>query len=128
MPSTKFDPYPFEGNAKRSGASRRRDMRYILPVGLIFAAGLAISAWALTVATSRHPSESATSRYETTGFDDRTGNILDPITGRCRSFDNDTGRVVESVQSESCDALLNRRELTGTARRLDAISKSFLNR
>jgi hypothetical protein len=121
---TKFDPYPFEGNGKRNGAGRwwRRDRRYALVVGLVFASGLAASAWALMVATSRDSSVSAKSAYEAAAVEDRTGNILDSRNSRCRSFDNDTGRIVETGP---CDA---KRELTGTARRLDAISKSFLNR
>jgi hypothetical protein len=124
---TKFDPGSFENKGKRSGAGRwsRRDRRYALVAGLAFASGLAASAWALTVATSRDSSGPPKPTYEAAGLEDRTGNILDTKKRRCRSFDNDTGRMVESGP---CDALLNRRELTGTARRLDEISKSFINR
>jgi hypothetical protein len=125
---TKFDPYLSDRDGKRGGVGRwsRRDRQHALLAGLAVASLLAASAWALTGAP--RDAGSASSRYEAAGFDDRTGNILDTRNSRCRSFDNDTGRMVESSQSESCDALLNRRELTGTARRLDAISKSFLNR
>ena len=127
---TKFDPYPIDRNGKRGGIGRwwRRERRYVLIASLAFTVGLVASVWALTVATSRDSSGLLKSRQEAAVHDDRTGNILDPRTGRCRSFDNDTGRMGEPSQSSSCDALLNKREITGTARRLDAISKSFLNK
>jgi hypothetical protein len=122
---TKFDPYPYDGNAKRSSSRRwwQRDGRHVLAVGTIFAAGLAVGAWALTV-TSRDASNPATARYDAAGVDDRTGNILDTRSSRCRSFDNDTGRMVETGP---CDPN-GKRPLTGTAQRLDAISKSFFGR
>jgi hypothetical protein len=123
---TKFDPGSFENKGKRSGARRwsRRDKRNARVAGLAFAAGLAASAWALTVAPSRDSSGPPKTKYDAAALEDRTGNILDSKNRRCHSFDNDTGRMVESGP---CEPLL-KRELTGTARRLDEISKSFINR
>jgi hypothetical protein len=123
---TKFDPGSFENKGKRSGAGRwsRRERRYALVAGLAFASGLAASAWVLTVATPRDSSAPPKPKYDAAALEDRTGNILDSRNSRCRSFDNDTGRILETGP---CDAN-GRRALTGTARRLDEISKSFINR
>jgi hypothetical protein len=55
----------------------------------------------------------------------RTGTILDAANGRCRSFDNETGRT--SPADPSCNDAMRKSDAKrrGTTGRINAISKAF---
>jgi hypothetical protein len=115
---------------KHSGPTgrQRRDRRFGVIVGVMLVLGFGASILALTVglATSRHSPGVSGQKSAASGFDNRTGSIIDTTNRQCRQafFDNDSGRVSDAGKScrDGTDPLR-----TGTERRLDAISKSFLN-
>jgi hypothetical protein len=122
-------PPSFNGR-KHSGPTRqqRRDRRYALIVGVALFLGLGATICALIVAMPRYSPGST--RNAASGPEPRTGNIVNATSSRCRDFDNDTGRV--SRAGKPCENGVpldgNGEPIpVGTARRLDAISKSFLH-
>jgi len=111
-----------------AGTTRRRRRREKIVLVLLLLAlglGLAVGAAIGPASMLETSGPSATSASE-----QRTGSILVGHADRCRqrTFDNDTGRFLEA--SKPCDGVrLDSNGLpipAGTARRLDAISKSFL--
>jgi hypothetical protein len=68
------------------------------------------------------------------GIEARTASIvLEPQGGRCRDliFNNDTGKMAETVKQCETGVVLDDKGVplpVGTVRRLDAISKSFLQK
>jgi hypothetical protein len=61
------------------------------------------------------------------GTDSRTGAIVDVSNGRCRSFDNITGRTSEDQRCDRVPKNLEEANRRGTTARIDAISKSFFH-
>jgi hypothetical protein len=99
-----------------------RDVRQTFIVSSILFVGLGLAIWALGHAVLSQPPMPT---VQAVADDTRTGAVIDSANGRCRYFDNDTGRV--SKPEHPCDVsrFEDTRTVQGTARRLDAISKSF---
>jgi len=115
--------YDDEGGRRRP-PRRRWQRKHALILGAILAVWFGAGIWGLAWTLSR--SASAVSEAPTSEFDVRTGTIVEGAKGRCRYFDNDTGRT--SSMEADCEALAREKEksaLRGTAGRLNAISKSF---
>ena len=94
------------------------ERRYALIAGAVLAAGFCAGIWALAAGTS--PFDLVSLRSAAVDNENRTGTVLHAASGRCRSFDNDTGRTA------AADGACERREeqVHGTAGRMDAIRKS----
>jgi hypothetical protein len=112
---------------RRQPPRRRWPSKQALIVGAILAVGFGTGIWGLTWTLSRHVP--AASQATTLDTDVRTGTIVDGAKGQCRYFDNTTGRT--STMETDCEALAREKEgsgLRGTKGRINAISKSFVNK
>jgi hypothetical protein len=117
---------PDSRSKRTAGANRHLELRHALIVACLavtLGGGVAL-AWRAFTHPSVAPSVvSAAAMAEADST--RTGTILEVGNGRCRSFDNDTGRV--SAADPSCSEALSKSEANrrGTTGRINAISKSF---
>jgi hypothetical protein len=118
-----------EGRRQPSG---RPDRKHALIVAAVLIVGSGAGIWGLTWSLARYASavsEAGTTDVEVrtgTILDARTGTILEGAKGRCRYFDNDTGRT--STMEGDCEAMAREKEgsaLRGTQGRINAIKKSF---
>ena len=117
------------GNGHRENSAARPrglDRRRALIVSTLFLSGLGVLALTVTWATSA--SVHAPSVATLFGLDGRIARVVATHNGRCRqfAFDNDSAAV--SQLSAPCSTDEPEVVRRGTARRLDAVSRSFLGR
>ena len=123
-----IDPHPTSFNSRKHGGPPRRqvrDRRYALIAGATFVFGFGVFALALGLATLRYSPAASDS-------DNRTGSIMVTTSGQCRHtfFDNDSGQLSDAGRPCNGGAPLNNISPAMSPfreRRIDAISKSFLN-
>lgn len=107
-------------NQRRRQTRGQLERRYALIAGGALAAVLCAGIWVLGAGMS--PSGPARVPSAAVNDGNRTGALVHAASGRCRSFDNDTGRTVAA--DGACDRE-NEERIHGSAGRLDAIKKSF---
>src|SRR5262245_9705590 len=98
---------------------RQLERRYTLILGVVLAAGLCAGVWGLVAI--RSSTDPAPLRSAAIDDDGRVGTILHAANGRCRSFDNDSGRT---AAAESGCERKTVEHVHGTTGRLEAIRKS----
>ena len=106
----------------RNGRMPAPDRFRALIVSVLFLSGLGVLILTVALATSLRPADPLA------GIDARVGRIVATTNGRCQQFlyDNDAGTL--SPAGTPCAIEEGEPARTGTARRLDAISRSFLRR
>jgi hypothetical protein len=113
---------------KSAGRAHGRDRRRAVIVAMLFLSGLGALGLTVTWATSSRPSIAPRQGSSLSLAAGRVGWVVAATNGRCQqfTFDNDSAELSNVAQPCSRDDGEPAR--AGTARRLDAISRSFSGR